>query len=54
MSSTILKTGLARDPAPGTASGPRLDHRPHAAGAVAFLLVLAAGLGYAAFSICTT
>ena len=30
---------------------PHLDEKPHAAGAIAFLLVLAAGLGYAAFSI---
>jgi PiT family inorganic phosphate transporter len=30
---------------------PHLDEKPHVVGAVAFLLVLAAGLGYAAFSI---
>jgi PiT family inorganic phosphate transporter len=30
---------------------PHLDEKPHIAGAVAFLLVLVAGLGYAAFSI---
>src|ERR1700760_382332 len=30
---------------------PHLDGKPHTAGAIAFLLVLAAGLGYAAFSI---
>ncbi len=30
---------------------PYLDEKPHAAGAIAFLLVLVAGLGYAAFSI---
>jgi PiT family inorganic phosphate transporter len=30
---------------------PHLDEKPHIAGAIAFLLVLAAGLGYAAFSI---
>jgi PiT family inorganic phosphate transporter len=30
---------------------PHLDAKPHVGGAVAFLLVLAAGLGYAAFSI---
>ena len=30
---------------------PHLDEKPHAAGAIAFLLVLVAGLGYAAFSI---
>src|SRR5689334_19052213 len=30
---------------------PHLDAKPHIGGAIAFLLVLAAGLGYAAFSI---
>jgi inorganic phosphate transporter, PiT family len=30
---------------------PHLDEKPHAAGAITFLLVLVAGLGYAAFSI---
>ena len=35
----------------GPASRPKLDERPHAAGAVAFLLILAAGLAYAGFSI---
>src|ERR1700730_4042757 len=30
---------------------PHLDEKPHVAGAIAFLLVLVAGLGYAAFSI---
>ena len=30
---------------------PHLDEKPHTAGAIAFLLVLVAGLGYAAFSI---
>jgi PiT family inorganic phosphate transporter len=30
---------------------PHLDEKPHAAGAIAFILVLVAGLGYAAFSI---
>ncbi len=30
---------------------PHLDERPHAGGALAFILVLVAGLGYAAFSI---
>jgi inorganic phosphate transporter, PiT family len=36
----------------GTASPrPHLDERPHVAGAIAFLVVLAAGIGYAAFSI---
>ncbi len=32
-------------------SRPRLDGKPHKVGAIAFILVLAAGLGYAAFSI---
>src|ERR1700760_1341778 len=32
---------------------PHLDGKPHTAGAIAFLVVLAAGLGYAAFSIAT-
>ncbi len=32
-------------------SRPHLDKKPHAAGAIGFLLVLVAGLGYAAFSI---
>ena len=35
----------------GRTPRPHLDGKPHAAGAVAFLLVLMAGLGYAAFSI---
>src|ERR1700722_16553983 len=30
---------------------PHLDEKPHAAGAIAFLLVLVAGLGYVAYSI---
>ena len=30
---------------------PHLDERPHIGGAIAFLLVLAAGLGYAALNI---
>jgi inorganic phosphate transporter, PiT family len=30
---------------------PHLDEKPHAAGAIAFLLILVAGLGYVAFSI---
>jgi len=32
-------------------SRPKLDGKPHKGGAIAFILVLAAGLGYAAFSI---
>jgi PiT family inorganic phosphate transporter len=40
--------------AAGTASPrPHLDHKPHAAAGIAFLAVLVAGLGYAAFSIAT-
>ena len=35
----------------GAAPGPQLDHKPHAAGAIAFIIVLAAGLLFAAFSI---
>ena len=30
---------------------PRLDYKPHVGGAIVFLLILAAGLGYAAFSV---
>ncbi len=37
----------------GSASRPRLDGKTHKAGAIAFILVLVAGLGYAAFSIAT-
>ncbi len=36
---------------PAASPRPQLDGRPHRGGAVAFLLVLVAGLGYAAFSI---
>ncbi len=32
---------------------PHMDSKPHAAGAIAFILVLVAGLGFAAFSIAT-
>jgi PiT family inorganic phosphate transporter len=39
--------------AEGASPRPHLDEKPHIAGAVVFLLVLAAGLGYAAFSIAT-
>jgi PiT family inorganic phosphate transporter len=35
----------------GASPRPHLDERPHFAGAIAFLLVLVAGLGYAAYSI---
>ena len=48
MSSTTISDGLA-----GAPSRPHMDGRPHVAGAVAFFLVLVAGLGYAAFSIAT-
>ena len=37
--------------AAGVSPRPHLDEKPHALGAVVFLLVIAAGLGYAAFSI---
>ena len=39
--------------ASASASRPKLDGKPHKAGAIAFILVLVAGLGYAAFSIAT-
>jgi PiT family inorganic phosphate transporter len=47
MSDTILRgsTGAL------TSSRPDLDRKPHAFGAIVFILVLAGGLGYAAFSI---
>ncbi|MDT8295871.1 inorganic phosphate transporter, partial [Roseomonas mucosa] len=47
MSDTILRG------AGGALTSPRpdLDRKPHAFGAIAFILVLAGGLGYAAFSI---
>ena len=41
------------DVAVGASPRPHLDEKPHVAGALVFLLVLAAGLGYAAFSIIT-
>ena len=47
MPATTLHAVDAAHPSPR----PQLDHKPHKAGAVAFLLVLVAGLGYAAFSI---
>ncbi len=47
MSDTVLKPGLTGASAPG----PRLDQRPHRAGAVLFILILAAGLAYAAASV---
>jgi inorganic phosphate transporter, PiT family len=39
------------DLAGGPSPIPHLDEKPHIAGAIAFLLVLAAGIGYAAFNI---
>ena len=47
MSATTVSTRGTEQPS----SGPQLDRKPHRAGAFAFLLVLVAGLGYAAFSI---
>ena len=41
----------ASGPRPDPHPGPHLDRKPHAAGAVAFVLVLLAGLAYAAYSI---
>ena len=47
MSDVTMHGGLADIPSPR----PHLDAKPHVGGAVAFLCVLVAGLGYAAFSI---
>ena len=47
MSDTAINRGMADFPSPR----PHLDGKPHVGGAVAFLLVLVAGLGYAAYSI---
>ena len=47
-------SGATIDPRNDTAvpdSRPQLDHKPHKAGAIGFIVVLAAGLAYAAFSI---
>lgn len=46
MSDVTMNSGLGV-----SSSRPRLDGKPHAGGALAFLAVLLAGLGYAAFSI---
>ncbi len=46
MSDATMNSGLGM-----SSSRPRLDNKPHAGGALAFLAVLLAGLGYAAFSI---
>jgi PiT family inorganic phosphate transporter len=47
MSDLAMNSGMTEVSSPR----PHLDGKPHAGGAVAFLLVLVAGLGYAAFSI---
>jgi PiT family inorganic phosphate transporter len=47
MSGTTMNAGLAEVSSPR----PHLEGKPHVGGAIAFLLVLAAGLGYAAFNI---
>src|ERR1700723_3709714 len=47
MSDTTMTREMAGDISPR----PHLDEKPHFAGAVAFLLVVVAGLSYAAFSI---
>ena len=47
MSDATMNGSLAASTSPR----PHLDQKPHAIGGIAFLLVLAAGLGYAAFSI---
>jgi PiT family inorganic phosphate transporter len=47
MSDTTMNGGLEINPSPR----PHMDGKPHVAGAAGFLVVLVAGLGYAAFSI---
>jgi inorganic phosphate transporter, PiT family len=47
MSDVTMSGELSADASPR----PHLDEKPHFAGAIAFLLVVAAGLGYAAFSV---
>ena len=47
MSDTTMNQSMTGVPSPR----PHLDDKPHVGGAIAFLLVLVAGLGYAAFSI---
>ena len=42
---------MSRDFAGGPSPRPHLDEKPHAIGAIVFLLVLAVGLGFVAFSI---
>ena len=48
MSDAALNGGLV-----DTSPRPHMDSKPHAAGAIAFILVLVAGLGFAAYSIAT-
>ncbi len=50
MSDFTMNDGLATTP---PSSRPHMDAKPHVAGAIAFILVLAAGLAFAAFSITT-
>ena len=47
MSDISMNRGLTELGPPG----PHLDEKPHRGGAIGFLLVLVAGLGYAAFNI---
>src|ERR1700712_992941 len=47
MSDMTMNRGMTDIPSPI----PHLDGKPHVGGAVAFFLVLVAGLGYAAFNI---
>ena len=47
--SDLTMNGVAGAPSPR----PHMDTKPHAAGAIAFILVLVAGLGFAAYSIAT-
>jgi|HubBroStandDraft_1064217.scaffolds.fasta_scaffold00100_16 PiT family inorganic phosphate transporter len=47
MSDVTMSRGAAEAQAPR----PHLEHKPHPAGALVFLLVLLAGLGYAAYSV---
>ncbi len=49
MSDATLSNGLVGSASPR----PHMDSKPHVAGAIAFILVLVAGLGFAAFSIAT-
>ncbi len=49
MSGISMNAGVADT----ASSRPHMDRKPHPAGAIAFILILVAGLGYAAFSIAT-